>query len=163
MILQVETPECWGHNFHVIVLGIGRVPQIKKGVQKYLLAVTTISYYFKVLYFFERKFSDEHQAKLPKMLDLKLTANSYWKFQLKWRLYFSETPFALIGHSFRVPKTLAFKTRLSAKPLLWKFRFYINENKEKQFHINDNNSNNNNDNNEIVMIKNLYSAYPGLP
>ena len=136
MILQVETPECWGHNFHVIALGTGRVTQIKKGVQKYLLAVTTISYYFKVLYFFERKFSDEHQAKLPKMLDLKLTANSYWKFQPKWRLYFSETPFALIGH-FRVPKTLAFK---SAKPF---------KNKEKQFHINDNNSNNNNDNNEI--------------
>ena len=42
--------------------------------------------------------------------------------------------------------------------------FYINENKEKQFRINDNNSNNNNnDSNEIVMIKNLYSAYPGLP
>ena len=29
MILEVETPECWGHNFHVTVVGTGHVPQIK--------------------------------------------------------------------------------------------------------------------------------------
>ena len=80
-------------------------------------------------------------------------------FNRRWRLYFSETPFVLIGH-FRVPKTLAFKTRLTAKPLLWKLVLYMRI--RKKIHINDNNSNNNN-NNEIIIIKNLYSAYPALP
>ena len=63
MVLENETPECTGHNFHVIVVGTGRVPQIKNSPR-----VSSI---------FERKFSDEHQIKLPKMLDLKLTANPY--------------------------------------------------------------------------------------
>ena len=29
MILEVETPECKGHNFLVAIVGAGRVPQIK--------------------------------------------------------------------------------------------------------------------------------------
>ena len=29
MILEVETPECWGYNFHVTVVGTGHVSQIK--------------------------------------------------------------------------------------------------------------------------------------
>ena len=122
MILQVETPECWGHNFHVIALGTGRVPQIKKGVEKYLLAVTTISYYFKVSYFFERKFSDERQAKLSKMLDLKLTANSYWKFQPKmttmlfWNSFCSNRPLPSSKNS-------RFQNETKCKTFLVKIRF----------------------------------------
>ena len=69
MILEVETPECTGHNFRVTVVATGRVPQIKNSPR-----VSSI---------FERKFSDEQQIKLPKMSDLKLTADSYWKFQPK--------------------------------------------------------------------------------
>ena len=84
MILEVETPECTGHNFHVTVVGTGRVPQIKNSP--------------RVLSIFERKCNDEHQIKLPKMLDLKLTANSYWKFQPKmtnilfWISFYSNRP-----------------------------------------------------------------------
>ena len=66
MILEVETPECTGHNFLVTIVGTGRVPQIKNSPRESSI--------------FERKFSKEHQAKRPKMLDLKLTANSYRKF-----------------------------------------------------------------------------------
>ena len=108
MILEVETPECTGHNFHVTVVGTGRVPQIKNSP--------------RVLSIFERKCNDEHQIKLPKMLDLKYKTCKLL-LQISTEddsvLYFSETPFILIGH-FRVPKTFAFKTRLSAKPLLRK-------------------------------------------
>ena len=56
------------------------------------------SSHLKVLYFFQRKFIDEHQTKLPKMLDLKLTANFYWKFQptmttiLFWNSFCSNRP-----------------------------------------------------------------------
>ena len=66
MILAVETPECTGHNFLVTILRTGRVPQIKNSPGESSI--------------FERKFSDEHQTKLPKMLDLTLPTNSYWKF-----------------------------------------------------------------------------------
>ena len=54
----------------------------QRTVQKYLLAAIIVSYYLK-MYFFERKFSDEHQSKLPKMWYLKLTVDFYWKFQPK--------------------------------------------------------------------------------
>ena len=84
MIFEVETPECTGHNFHVTVVGTGRVPQIKNSP--------------RVLSIFERKCNYEPQIKLPKMLDLKLTANSYWKFQPKmtnilfWKSFYSNRP-----------------------------------------------------------------------
>ena len=29
MVLGVETPECWGHNFHVTVVRTSRVPEMK--------------------------------------------------------------------------------------------------------------------------------------
>ena len=29
MILGVETPECWGHSFHVTAVGTSRVPEMK--------------------------------------------------------------------------------------------------------------------------------------
>ena len=63
MILEVETPECTGHNFLVTIVGTGRVQNSPRESS-----------------IFERKFSKEHQAKRLKMLDLKLTANSYRKF-----------------------------------------------------------------------------------
>ena len=84
MILKVETPERTGRNFHVTVVGTGRIPQIKNCP--------------RVSSNLERKFSDEHQIKLPKMLDLRLTANPYWKFQLKmtnilfWKSFYFNGP-----------------------------------------------------------------------
>ena len=89
---------------------------------KYLLALTTISYYFKVSYFFERKFSDEHQAKLPKMLDLKLIVNSYWKFQpqmttiLFWNSFCSNRPLP----SSKNPR---FQNETKCKTFVVKIRF----------------------------------------
>ena len=128
-------------------MGIGRVPQIKNSP--------------RVLSIFERKCNDEHQIKLPKMLDLKLTANSHWKFQPKMTNILFWNHFILIGHIRVKKKTLAFKTRLSAKPLqkCCENEFYLHE-KRKKNHINNKNNNNNNNNNyyyyyycEIIIIK----------
>ena len=65
MILEVETPECWDHNFHVTVVGTGHVPQIKNSPKvsfspdHYWLLRCCIS--------LREHFSDEHQAKLAKV------------------------------------------------------------------------------------------------
>ena len=123
MILEVETPECWGHNFHVTVVGTGHVPQIKNSPK-----VSSRPDHYLLLAISPRETSkNEQQAKLPKMMDVKLTANSYRKFQLKmtniisWNSFYSNT---------LPPLTLAFKTRLSAN-LCCENEFYLNEKRKK--------------------------------
>ena len=110
MILEVETPECTGHNFLVTVVGTGRVPQIKNSP--------------RVLSIFERKCNDEHQIKLPKMLDLKLTGNSYWKFQPKMTNILFWNHFILIGHVRVKKKNSRFQNETKCKTfakMLWKW------------------------------------------
>ena len=60
MILEVETPECTGHNFLVTIVGTGRVPQIKNSTSPRESSI------------FERKFSDEHQNQTPENVGLKV-------------------------------------------------------------------------------------------
>ena len=135
MILKVETPECWGHNFHVTVVGTGHVPQIKNSPK-----VSSRPDHYLLLAISPRETSkNEQQAKLPKMMDVKLTANSYRKFQLKmtniisWNSFYSNT---LPPSS----KNSRFQNETKCKPLLWKWVLLKWE--KKKIHINNSNNNN---------------------
>ena len=80
------------------------------------------------------------------MLDLKLTADSYWKFQPKmtttpfWNSFYSNRPLPSSKNS-------RFRNETKGKTFVVKMSFIYMRIKKNHFHINNNNININNNNN----------------